>query len=228
MDNITNNQRTISGGQEVAKSYKRYYRNLEPLVGKPKNRAYTATVFSFLAVSLFGWYGIRPTLQTILFLRREIQDNIEINKQMEQKIVNLLEAQAAYQNAYPKLGLLYEAIPQNPDVLPLIFELKNLANQTNASISAVTVPTVPLVANSSTQTLHTKSNEDSSTNVSIVMTISGGYSEIKNFLDGILSMRRIINIETLSITRNQYSRGDNAIEELRLMIRTHAYYDPET
>ena len=66
--------------------YKRYYLSMEPVLTKPVNQAYTAIIFSFLAVSLFGWYAIRPTVQTIVTLKREIADKTVLNKQMEDKI----------------------------------------------------------------------------------------------------------------------------------------------
>src|SRR5437762_11759734 len=91
--------------------YRRYYQSLTPNLDKPENRAYTAIIFSFLVVSLFGWYAIRPTMQTIFTLKREIADNTEINIQMENKISALIEAQAGYQEVEPKIPIVNQALP---------------------------------------------------------------------------------------------------------------------
>ncbi len=52
--------------------FRRYYQRLGPFLTKQKNSQSTAAIFSLLAVSLFGWYAVRPTVPTILSLRREI------------------------------------------------------------------------------------------------------------------------------------------------------------
>ena len=78
--------------------YRKYYHSLEPVLAKPRSKAYTTIVFSFLAVSLFGWYAIMPTIQTILFLQREIKDKTQLSTQMEDKIAALIEAQSYYQD----------------------------------------------------------------------------------------------------------------------------------
>src|SRR3972149_7715954 len=109
--------------------YRRYYQSIENITKRPNTHFYTTTIFSFLAVSLFGWYAIRPTIQTILFLQREIRDKTELNKKMEDKIAALIEAQAYYQEVEPLLPVLDESLPSQPDAIPLIMQLRNLASQ---------------------------------------------------------------------------------------------------
>lgn len=210
------------------KQYKRYYKSLEPLIQKPKGRAYTATVFSFLAISLFGWYGIRPTLQTILFLRREIRDNTEVNTQMEKKIVNLIQAQAAYQQIAPQIPLLREAIPTDPDILPLVFDLRTLATSVDASISAVSIPTVPLLgAQSATPSANPQNTEDMSRIVPIVFSITGQYTSIRQFMEGLLNMRRIVNINSVTIAKAPDDFDTLlGINKLRLTVKADTFYTP--
>jgi len=82
---------------------------------KPKMRASTTAVFSFLAISLFTWYAIRPTAQTIIFLRREISDKTALNEQMENKITALIESQDTYEKIKERLPIVQQALPPNPD-----------------------------------------------------------------------------------------------------------------
>jgi len=86
--------------------YKKYYLNLVPLLQQPVSRAYTTIIFSFLAISLFGWYAIRPTMQTIFELKREIADKTDLNQKMEEKISALIEAQAVYQDIETKIPVV--------------------------------------------------------------------------------------------------------------------------
>ncbi|MBI2405230.1 hypothetical protein HYV22_03580 [Candidatus Gottesmanbacteria bacterium] len=168
--------------------YRRYYQSLEPTFKTSATSSYTMAIFSFLAISLFGWYGIRPTVQTILFLRREIADNTEVSKRMENKITQLVEAQAAYQNAADNLVILDQALPQDPNVLRVVGQLQSLAKSTNSSLSAVQVPTVPLASSQATPSAGT--GGEKVTDIPIVVAVNGTYTAIKSFLDGLVSMRK--------------------------------------
>lgn len=206
--------------------YRRYYQSIEPLLAKPKNRAYTATVFSFLAVSLFGWYGIRPTLQTILTLRREIADNTVVSRQMEEKIVNLIQAQATYQSIENKLPFLEESVPGNPDVLPIVFQLRNLANATNASISAISVPTTPLLGQEATPGAQ-KIVSGKPIEIPVVVSVSGSFESIKTFLDGVLSMRRLAVVDTVNIVPEEVTEEFLfGPRPLRLILKLTTFYMP--
>ncbi len=210
--------------------YRRYYQSIEPVLKKKESRTYTMAIFSFLAISLFGWYGIRPTLQTILFLQREIADNEEVNMQMEDKITHLVEAQAAYQDASIQFPLIDQAIPQNPEVLSLVSQLKNLAAATGSSLSALQISTVPLLGAEATPSA--AGTEGKLTEIPLVIAAVGPYTTIKSFLDGICSMRRIITIATLAVSPSKdevFGGGKTSTSSgalLRLVTKMNMYYMP--
>lgn len=208
--------------------YQRYYQSLEPILKKSSTRNYTMAIFSFLAISLFGWYGIRPTIQTILFLRRELADNQVVSKQMEDKITRLVEAQAAYQNAGEKLLTIDQALPQNPDVLSLVSQLKNLASITDSSLSAVQVPAVPLLPSIATLSAG-PSAVGKLTEVPLVVVVTGTYTKMKAFLEGIIGMRRIFAIDTIGLSQSKeeslkVSTASGTL--LRMVLRINGYYMP--
>lgn len=211
--------------------YKRYYQNLEHLSNKPKTRLYSTAIFSFLAVSLFGWYAIRPTLQTILFLRREIADETEVNRQMETKISNLVQAQAAYQSAANELPLLDEAIPTNPDVISLVTQMRNLANQVDASVSAIQVGTVPVPAPEAPEGATSQVNGSVAKAIKlnlvpISFVLEGKFPAMKTYLENLLSMRRLVSIDSIDM---QPSSDDivtigTPSSSLRVSVKGSAYF----
>ena len=174
--------------------YKRYYLSMEPVLTKPVNQAYTAIIFSFLAVSLFGWYAIRPTVQTIVTLKREIADKTVLNKQMEDKISALIEAQATFGDVEQNLGVITQALPTSSDPVTAIAQLQGLAQESNVTITALSLPSLPL----SPKQIG-KQQSPSPTIVSFVVPISvtGSYTDVKNFLQGIGNLRRIIQINSM-------------------------------
>jgi len=212
--------------------FRKYYQPLEPLLKKPKNRVYTTTVLSFLTVSLFVWYAIRPTIATILTLRREIQDNTVVNAQMEEKIGNLVEAQAAYQNVTQRLPILKQAVPELPETINLLTQLRNLANESSATISSANAAAIPLthtVEAKKTRTIEKETTipsteitkSDGVTTTPISITLEGSYDSIKRFIDGLSSMRRIVTITDMAILPKPKSEiqktGDNLTISLKLV-----------
>ncbi|MBI3577481.1 type 4a pilus biogenesis protein PilO [Candidatus Gottesmanbacteria bacterium] len=208
----------------------RYYQSLTEFVKKPKTTIYTGAIFSFLAVSLFGWYAIRPTLQTILFLRREIEDNKVVSKQMEEKISKLIEAHALYQSIKPRLPLLAQALPEDPAAISVVAQLKNLATTSGATISAITVTQVPLastVKNNPTEKKPTaKLTTRKVADTPILMVVGGTYQSIKSLLGGIVNLRRLLTIDTISVIPEKSTTGAGPAPDvkLRMVVKLQAHY----
>ncbi len=205
--------------------FKRYYKNIAPVLKKPRMRATTAAVFSFLAASLFLWYAVRPTAQTIIYLQREIADKTVLNQQMEAKITSLIEAQSTYENIKDRLPLLDAALPHNPDAIILARQLRNIANISQATISALQIPSVPLTTDESSpgaKLIPQKPLQE----FSVTMVIMGPYASIKTFLSSIANLRRITSIEMLAI-RQDATTVASAGNVLQLSIRLKSYYSQQ-
>lgn len=191
---------------------------------KPKMRASTTAVFSFLAISLFAWYAIRPTAQTIIHLQREIADKTVLNERMENKITALIEAQATYEQIEDRIPLIRQALPGNPDAIILARQLRNLANVSGASISAIQIPSLPLLGQEATpgaKLAQPKPLQDFPVSVVLI----GRYAALKSFLDGLLTMRRIASIDTIS-----FKMGVSKvilIDELQMSVRLTSYYSTQ-
>ncbi len=194
------------------------------MMKKPKMRASTTAIFSFLAISLFAWYAIRPTAQTIIHLRREIADKTTLNEQMENKITALIEAQATFQEIEDRLPVIRQALPNNPDAIILARQLNNLASYTGASVSAIQIPSLPVLGREATPGANLapgKPLEDFP--VSVVLT--GQYASLKAFMDGLLKMRRIASVDTISLKLGLSKLV--LLDELQLSLKLTSYYSTE-
>lgn len=210
--------------------YKRYYQSIEHIGARPQIRAYTTTIFSFLAVSLFGWYAIRPTIQTIIVLRKEIEDNRLVNTQMEEKISKLIEAHATYQSVQADLPYVAQALPSSSEVLAAIGQIRNIALIQGASISAISSSTAPLLSkeqmspNKSPSPKGIPNRKVMSVQLSVVLVAT--YDILQKIIEDILSMRRIITIETLSFTPDR--EGEQQLTfgsiPIKLVMRLNAHY----
>lgn len=210
--------------------YKRYYQSLEGVTAKPKTRAYTTAIFSFLAISLFGWYAIRPTIQTILFLQKEIEDNKLINLQMEEKIGKLIEAHATYQSVEDDIPYLPQAIPPAPEALIALGQIRNIAIIRGASISAITSSAAPLLSHEQTAPNKAAISKGVSNrkikSVQLSVTVVGTYEMLQNIIEDIVTLRRIITIDSLSFTPNRESEQQLIFGSvpLKLVMRLNAHY----
>lgn len=201
--------------------FHRYYQKLSPVLKKPKMRASTTAVFSFLAISLFAWYAIRPTAQTIIFLRREIADKTVLNEQMENKITALIEAQATYETIKDRLSVIEQALPNNPDGVILARQLRNLAVVSGASISAIQIPSLPILGQEATPGAKLAQQKPMD-QFPVSLVISGSYVSLKQFMDGLLTLRRITGIDAITI--KPALRQGLAGDALQLTIRLQSYY----
>ncbi len=211
--------------------YRRYYQSLEPILGKPRSQSYTAVIFSFLVVSLFGLYAIRPTIQTILTLKREIQDKTIISQKMEDKIGALIEAQSAYNQVESSLPIINQALPADPNAIPLIIQLRNLANLSGVTLTTVQMPTVGLLGKDATSAAQAEAaNVSPQRSFEFSISIVGPYSAIQAFLAGLQEMRRIVTINSIAVTTEKTTEpiaSGSAVpigQQLQLTMRLTSYY----
>lgn len=215
---------TLLNQSNLDTQFHRYYQRLTPIMKKPKMRASTTAVFSFLAISLFTWYAIRPTAQTIIFLRREISDKTTLNEQMENKITALIEAQDTYETIKDRLPVVQQALPPNPDGVILARQIRNLAVISGASIAAIQVPSLPILGREATpgaKLAPPKPLEEFPINV----VLTGPYSSLKTFIDGLLTLRRITSIDTINI--RPAVRQGLSLDSLQLSIKIQSYYSTQ-
>lgn len=202
--------------------FRRYYQNIAPTLKKPKMRATTTAVFSFLAVSLFLWYAVRPTAQTIIYLQRQIADKTVLNQQMESKITSLIEVQATFENISDKLVLLDTALPINPKATNLARELRNIADISQASLSAMQITSVPVVAKEATPGANLAAAPKGVQWFIINIVTTGTYTQLKTFLTTLLQLQRIVTIDQISLKSARTLKSD--VNSIEMTLRLKSYY----
>lgn len=206
--------------------YKKYAQTLTPFLQSPHTKNYSTVIFFFLVLSVFGWYAIRPTIQTILYLQREIKDKTEIDKKMDDKIYALIEANAAYENSQSLLPVLSEAIPQNPDALDIVSQLSNLAHEKNVTLSLLKMSDIPLATPSTTVSLK---NQKRFIPLPISFSIEGSFPTIVSYLKDLITLRRIVTIDSMDFTplkaAGLAASESGTIATLKASINLSTYYE---
>ncbi len=233
-------------------TYRQYLSKMRDKAQDPQLQAYQSVVFSFLAIALFGWFAIRPTIQTIIQLRREIKDKEVISSTMTDKIAALIDAEGQYQAALPQLPLIDEAIPKSPEVVGLVDQVLKLIQSSSATASGVNVAKVPLSDGSNPQLatnksrlekakqLEKKDKSDSGTvapintsiknslsKISLSVTITGAYQNLETVLERLYNLRRIVTVQSASFTVPT-SQNEASIKikpgDLLLDVKLESYY----
>jgi len=206
--------------------YKKYSQSVMPFIENQKTKSYSTVIFFFLVLSMFSWYAIRPTVQTILYLQREIKDKTEVNKKMDEKIAALIEANSAYENAQTLLPALSETIPSTPEALDLVSQMQRLGGEKNVTISSLQMNNVPLTTASVSGV--SKTNQ-SQTELPILFTIEGLYPSTVEFLKELITMRRLVTIQSiiLSPARQITSSSPDPAKSsmIKVLVNLLGYYE---
>jgi Tfp pilus assembly protein PilO len=207
----------------LPEQYRKYYRSLEPILAKPKTRMYSTVIFIFLVVALFGWYAVKPTIQTILYLRREIKDKTAVNKKMDEKIEALIEAQSILESIGQRTSYIQEATPANPDAIDVVRQLRDIATTAGASISAIQIASAPMLPSATASA--SKSYTVKQIDFAVSMSIEGNYESLSTFLRNCVAMRRIITIESISFTPNKKQATTISVSpSIQLVLKMSSYY----
>lgn len=217
--------------------YRRYFTQLEPMVKTPVARAYFSLIASLFALSFFGAFAIRPTVKTIIGLRKEIADARFTNNKLQEKINALSEAQTQYSLVQTEVPTVLAALPKTPEFSTLLRQIEGIAVASGATVSGIQFQSVvmfggaargkqaPQISTPSGDAKTTSSSNQPEDNylgvtpIPFTLSLRGSYTNITAFLVSLTHLSRLINVNSLIISSGQ---GGNI--ELSLNIQSRAFY----
>ena len=148
---------------------------------------------TLVALSFFGLFAISPTLSTIAKLEKELSDNKYVDQQLQTKINNLSLLQQKYTLLQEDLPIIYAAIPKTPEAPTAIAQIQSLAAENNLKILSFQTFQAEIEK--------TPTNPKQYSNFLFDLSAEGTYSDINKFITNLNSSQRIINLDTLSISK---------------------------
>ncbi len=173
----------------------------------------------FLSIGLVVFlaiFAIKPTLLTMTDLISEIEDKKDLNEQLEKKIAALSTAQNEYLQVEPKLSLLDQAIPQEPELIRTLKLIEKLATEHSVVIDGIAIAEIP--AEESGAIVDNSQKQLTSSPMSI--SLAGDYLSIRNFSQALQDNRRTFSIESVTFSMDQ----DRDIKELRATLHLNVPY----
>lgn len=159
---------------------------------KPIAKVSLELFFTIVAVIIFALFAIRPTLQTMGDLVKELEDKRALNQRLAQKVAALSTAQTQYQTLQDRVGILDQAIPPTPrfeEALTIIEKLASESQLTILSIQAKEVPKEP--------DTDVPFSQKSRVSRPIVLVVSGDYPTIRQLIENIQANRRMLTVDTV-------------------------------
>lgn len=202
--------------------FRNYYRSLVPLFEKPKVAAYTMLVLSFFTMAIFGIFAIRPTLATIVQLKKHIDDQKVVDSRMDDKITKLRKAEIEYKNVQPALEAIFEALPTRPQSAALLGKLNSTLVANNIDVTILQISSIELSTNTASSSAMV-----TTTPLGFSLTGRASYNDLLAFIDLLYRMDRIITIDSVDIAKPQATQGAPQADLLTISIRGKSYTLPE-
>jgi len=186
------------------------YFGLLPDFENENAQKFTSLVLTLVALAFLGLFAVGPTLSTIARLRKELADNKIIYQQLQQKISNLSILQQKYNLLVQDLPIILSSIPKDPDVPLFLAQIQALAKSSGLEITSLQSFQIEAVSPKNTNKKYFS--------YSFVISANGSYENISKFISTLLSMQRIVSIDSLSVSRS------NQAGLLQMEIRGVTYF----
>lgn len=171
----------------------RYFTYIEPVLKIPIVKTYGPLIFNIIALIIFIIFAIKPTLETIAVLQKQLSLQQETLQKITQKSENLSLARKNYQQIDQNTKLKIQiAFPQNPNLATLTKSLEEIARASQASISALQVQPLTIERQTTGVTLQ---------EISFTFNTEGSFNTLKKVLESLNVSERIISWGSISFSK---------------------------
>lgn len=198
--------------QNLSAAKYREYLKLLPGIEHENTRLFITLALTFGALIFFGIFAINPTISTIAELRKELDDNLQVESQLQTKIENLSALHQQYVQLESDLHYVTAAIPQSAEAPLLSAQIAALIQKYGLSLVSYRVAEVQLA--------NTAQNTTKTTSFIFNLQAEGSYDKMMGFANALANMNRIVTIESMSISRDQKTN------DLVLSLRGRQYFKP--
>lgn len=180
--------------------YSRYFTYIKPFTKIPLIKNYGSAIFALLTISILTFFAIKPTIETILVLQKQLADQTEVLQKVTQKANDLSLGKKNYDNLGQDIkSKITNAVPDSLTLRSVIQTLEQSAALHEASVSALQIQ--PLVIDTK------KPNQQGIlSEVSFVFNTEGNYQNLVSLLQDIRRSSRLISIDNLSISKASESK----------------------
>lgn len=195
--NLGTIRQNIAPSQNFREDLKKFY-------DKPVTKVSFELILSIFTVVLFAFVALRPTLNTMSQLLKEIEDKQTIDEGLTRKIAALSTAQEEYLTYETRFNVLNEVVHETPSVENVLFYLEYLVQREGIGISGLSIEEFPVnlptpTANEDEATARSaRAPQPKLTAYPVQVSFSGEYGDILRFFQTIESVRPLFVIESFT------------------------------
>lgn len=199
---------------KYSQDLRRYYR-------MPSVQTSMTLVLSLFVVSFFIIFALRPTILSIVSLKKDIAESQKTLKTLVVKVENLQKASVELDKIRPFLLTLNNEIPNNgARYSPLVSVVEQLATSSQVQLESESLgPTLLFSRVLSPFALNIGQNI---VVLPFTVRVVGTYPNTYDFLRKLVSLERIIAIESVTVSRESTSKNSSGLVALNIM--GNAYY----
>lgn len=202
-------------------STQRYTQDLRKYYRLPSVQVSLAVVLSLFVMAIFIVFALRPTILAITTLQKTIDESEKTLDQLSNKVRSLQIASNQLETLRPSLGAINASIPNEGAMYsPLTKTLEVLAIQSGVKLESETLG--PTLLFSRTLSPFKPGKSQSVVALPFTARVSGNYLAIDDFVTKLLTMERIISLDSATITREAGSKTTSA--GVSLNVSGFAYY----
>jgi len=197
--------------------YHRYFLNTQTLYQRRDVVIYTGIILTLATITFFSFFAVKPTVTTIAGLVKEIDSKETIDQKLQTKINSLRQAQTSYSLISDKLTLVDQVLPQEPDLINLVYQIEVLAQKNNVTIKSVAFGPSYLLGEERSKK---KISQYPAINFSLGLT--GDFENISRFTASLDNLRR--SIGTVDFTVRSVEESETGTYSLSLTFQLDAFY----
>jgi len=186
---------------------------------KPVAKVSAELFLSLAAIIFFAIFAIKPTLETMSELVKEIEDKRALDEKMDQKIAALSTAANQYEKYSDQFYLLEDALPRSASLVNALKIIEKLASETDLVVESITLSDVP----DENQTVSAANAERKILTFNV--DVAGDYLNMRQFVEKIMNSRRMLIVDQVNFSLSSGQNEDYLTARVRI---NTPYYDTET
>lgn len=203
----------------------KYSRDLSKYYKLPLVKVSLTLVLSIFVITLFLGLALRPTLISITSLIKTIEESQKTYQSLQEKIDNLKSAAPQLEKIKSSLPALNTSIPnKNAGYGDFVSSIEKMALNSGVILDTESLGASLLFSKTVSPFVQEKDHEVLDLHFSL--TVKGSYPQIEDFLYSMLSMQRILQIQSTSISpeSGRSTTSTKSVSNLKLEITGNTFY----
>lgn len=192
------------------------YQTFQRRLTTRRGQAYGSLTLSLLTAIFFVIFAIRPTVLTIVSLRRQVSDLQRVDRQIREKIDTLSRLSFSYRSIEPDLATIETAVPQKTDLSNLIVTLASAGENSATELSHLSIGSLSFTSVS--PEVNPKLILPQLETVGFSATYQGPYEGLMTTLESVNHLNRLILVDQFSM-----ASGGDLDKVITLTIKGRAF-----